>query len=210
MRLIFIIFLLSLVLSCVPDNLYLAPPEICQKPTVGAGFLQSRTAQERSNVKYPTEIYNFPLYCSYGKVYHNGWGVELDVMLPSFSFINVKLVTPKKGGFFASLTTGTTTYYLPYTLSLLIGKEISQEILFFDGIATSDLTKFFSYLGNGFSSKQLNNFRFAYPFGIRARLSKRVEFVSEIILPVISDEALVDREIIAYPRFGSALFYSIK
>jgi hypothetical protein len=207
MRYTFIVFLLFLIVSCVPDNLYLKSPEIYQKPKVGAGFLESRISESEKGVRYPAEIYNLPLYFSYGKVYHSGWGVGLDIMLTSFSFLNIKLVTPKKYGFFAALTAGLTTYYLPYSLSMLIGKEVTKEILLYGGISTSDLFVLYSYrptFGN------YDNFRFAFPLGIRTRLSNRIEFVSEIILPVISDEALFDKQFIAYPRFGSAFFFSLK
>ena len=206
MRYIFIFFLLFLALSCAPDNLYLRPHEISQKPTAGIGFLQSRLARYESSIKYPSESYSFPFYFSYGKVFPSGWGIGADLMFPSLSFLNAKLVTPKKLGFFGSLTVGLSLYYLPYTVSMLIGKEITKEILLYGGIGTSDLLILYGNRPPG----NTDDFRFTYPFGLRIKILHRVNFVSEVILPVISDEALLERELIAYPRFGSAFFYSLK
>jgi hypothetical protein len=206
MRFLFLVLLLILQLSCVPDNLYLRSPELYEKPTAGVGCLQSRIIRESNNIKYSAEIYNFPFYFSYGKVLPSGWGIGMDLMFPSLSFLNAKLVTPKKQGFFASLTVGLSLYYLPYTLSMLIGKEITKEILVYGGITTSDLLILYGDRPPG----NTDNFRFTYPIGLRIKILNRVNFISEVILPVISDEALLHRELLAYPKFGSAFFYSLK
>lgn len=207
MRFLFFGLLLILQLSCVPDNLYLKSPEIYEKPTAGVGCLQARLIRESHNVKYSAEIYNFPFYFSYGKVFPSGWGIGADLMFPSASFLNAKLVTPKRLGFFTSTTIGFTVYYLPSTISILTGKDITNEILLYGGLATSDLLNIF---GNHPNVGKTYNLRFVFPLGLRIKISDRVDFVSEIILPEISDEDLLDKELIAYPKFGSGFFYSLK